>query len=768
MKLSKEHIKALPDIKVQTDVPRESELVSLSIPIFKSERGLGANFDENKRFDEELFKSTVLKGAAWAAQSIIANTDLCENGMPIYFHVEDVVYDMTQQILGRFGIPEEWIRKTSFPDPEHKMDHWLTGKKLYHLCDATDESLIKVIWDSDVFVYRKFNSDKLKWYGKFDKHLTDKILVSFYSEDNGGDTSFSNWQLRGIGLPEVDNSHPASKSLEHVYEKAQLPFRNQQFRWGASILSVPSDHEIIDFIRPHIHESRSDEALLTIYMNSVKTDFIELESLFNISFLNFDVDFEKHDKDCIAHMRGVDIKSVQNYKSKFVNGISRIKMANPVQKQNSDVDYRVHIISVPHNPSHPDYSCCAFAQKARKLALMVNYIGRECFHYGNELSDVECAEHISVTTEKEMIESYGDFRTQSDVYRFNENDYVYKMFNIRTEHELRKRAKPNDIICYVFAPYQKRLYYRLQDLKKVYHVESGIGYFESFMPFRVFESPGLQAYHYGMFGEKNASYWFLSEEEREKYAHDPHTHFNYADIPKADVVIPNSFDVNQFDFRVKKDDYFLYLGRINRYKGIEEAMRIAHALGKKLIIAGQGDFEKEHGFKPYANVEIIGRADVETRRDLISRASALFCMSRYWEAFGGVHIEAMLSGTPPIATDKGGYVHTIRSGYNGYRVNMNLYEQGLWCAKNLDKISPYNLRDFGLRFSNEQIALRYDEYFSSLIRMMNNDGNPYWLEHAGRESLDWLDYDRKIKWPKEWMTPVDISEKGENKCSEDV
>lgn len=752
--MRKDHIKQLPVGQMPTNYERNSNVVTISIPIFYSEKGLNANFDDSKQFDPDMFQDVVVKGAIWTAVSILTNTDLGERGVPIVFHVEDKVHQLVAPIFQAAGVPEDWVHATSYPETNHKLKHARTGKKLAIVNDEAIDTSIVMLWDSDAFVYRASGNPVLAWYDTISQKLEDVPMVSFYSEDNGGDLSFANWQLRSAGLPEMPDTASRieiADGLQAAYHARGLPKPDKEHRYGATIFSLPRKHPLFEYLKTNyeqLTQGCSDEGIISAWLNVNESKVVAFEDLF-VPILKTDEALSDHREDCIAHPVGYDTKQYQNRFTQCIDGRNRYTI-KPRGKR-----LRFHIMSVPHNPSHKDFSHCAFAQKARKLAWMLDYVGHEVYHYGNELSDVRCTEHVSVTTEDDLTEAYSDFRDQSDFYKFAEDDYAYKMFAMRAEHEIRKRAMDGDFICYVFAPYQKRLYHQLQDLP-VHHVESGIGYYQSYMKYKVFESPGLRAYHYGVFGNNNDRYWQLSEEERKQYAFDSNTHIPYAEPPFWDAVIPNSFDVEDFDFRLKKEDYFLYLGRINRFKGIEEAMRIAHACGKTLIVAGQGDFEREFGFKPWNNVELVGNVGVEQRRDLISKALALFCMSRYWEPFGGVHVEAMLSGTPPIASDFGGFVHTVRSGYNGYRVGLNIYEQGLWAAQNLDKLDPYNIRDFGLRFSNEQIALRYDEYFSSLAKMIENNNSPYWIENPERAELDWLDYDRKVEWPKAWITPVDI------------
>lgn len=449
-----------------------------------------------------------------------------------------------------------------------------------------------------------------------------------------------------------------------------------------------------------------------------------------------------------------------------------------------------HIFSVPHNPSHKGFPCCAFSQKALDLYWMLKSVGFNVRHYGNELSvDVENPEmgihpddHVTVTTAEQLMDAYPNCKEQLGHvdYLNPENPEAIKYLNdiyaLNTAYEVKRRHQQGDFLCYVVPTIQKELYQNLVSLP-VHHIETGVGYMGAYLPYRIFESPAIQAWHYGYYASN-----FEKHDRAGKvvqaatpavplpvpdvpdsfqkayegvFPFDPNTHIAVYEVPKLDAVIPNSFDVSQFDFRIKKKDYLLYLGRITPQKGIGTAIAIAEKVGMKLIIAGPGDFEKEMGFKPPPHVEIVGPVGPEERRTLLAFAFALLCPSDYWEPFGGIHIEAMLSGTVPVASDKGGFQNTIRSGWNGYRIAMNSVEQGVWAVKNVDKISPYVLRDFGLRFSKEQIALRYNEYFQSLSSAIHHNGDLNSIENLDRENLDWIDYDRKIQWPEGWMTPVD-------------
>ena len=423
---------------------------------------------------------------------------------------------------------------------------------------------------------------------------------------------------------------------------------------------------------------------------------------------------------------------------------------------------RLHIISVPHNPSNKAYSHCAFSQKARKLAYMGEFVGYETYHYGNELSDVKCSEHISVTTEQELRETYPEFGTSTNVANWGSHQYTYKLFCLRAEHEIRKRFLPNDIICYVFGPGLRELYDSLQDLEGAIHCESGIGYYYPYAPYKVYESPGLMHFNLGIAESKYYQWDAMTEEQKAARPLDANTEIHHSQMQWFDAVIPNSFDLEDFEYSETNDDYFFYLGRVMPGKGVEIAMRVAYSLGKKLLVAGKGDFEQVMGFKAWDNVEILGEVGIEERKKLLSNCIALLCLSTYPEPFGGVHIEAALSGKPVISTDIGAYPHTVKHGLTGYRCRLNVFEQAKWAAKNIGNIEPSTCRKWGQRFINERVALSYDEYFSSVIKANENGKSPYWIMNEERENLNWLD--DSLGWlDDEIINPKDLSTDGQTK-----
>lgn len=376
---------------------------------------------------------------------------------------------------------------------------------------------------------------------------------------------------------------------------------------------------------------------------------------------------------------------------------------------------RFHILGIPHTVTTPDYTLCAFTQKVVRLCKMLKGAGHTVIHYGHKESEVDCTEHVTVTTEKDMAKAYGKkFNWRKDgLPKFKIDDYVNQKFFNKAILEVGKRKQKSDFLLCMWGSGHRSIADAHPDLLIV---EPGIGYPAGhFAPYKVFESYAiLHAYlGLGCVATAQNNRWY-------------------------DVVIPNYFDPSDFQYESEKDDHFLFLGRVGEGKGIHIAIQIAEALNTKLLVAGQGEVRQsmartDRPINEY--VKYIGVVDGEKRKELLSKAKAVLCPSTFVEPFCGVHIEAAMSGTPVIATDFGAFSEYLIHGRTGYRCRT--FEQFVWAAKNISTIEPKNCRDWAVdNFSMERVTPMYEEYFHMVQNI--SIGNGWYQENPERTNLDWL------------------------------
>ena len=145
--------------------------------------------------------------------------------------------------------------------------------------------------------------------------------------------------------------------------------------------------------------------------------------------------------------------------------------------------------------------------------------------------------------------------------------------------------------------------------------------------------------------------------------------------PDLDYIktIYHGIDLNQFDFQSEPDDYLLFFGRIHHDKGAREAIEIARACNKKLLLAGiiQDEAYYHQHVEPHLDndhIVYVGSADPVQRNRLLGKASALLHPINFNEPFGLSVIESMACGTPVIAFNRGSMPELIEDGKNGFLV----------------------------------------------------------------------------------------------------
>jgi glycosyltransferase involved in cell wall biosynthesis len=199
-----------------------------------------------------------------------------------------------------------------------------------------------------------------------------------------------------------------------------------------------------------------------------------------------------------------------------------------------------------------------------------------------------------------------------------------------------------------------------------------------------------------------------------------------------DTIVPNYFDRHDFPACPRGQDdrlsllqgldecsreklrdivtnpYFVFVGRIIDSKGWRIAVEVTAELGARLVLVGQGD----PGDLP-PHVIHYGYASIPERGVLMACARASFAPTHYREPFGGVAVEAQLTGTPAITTDHGAFVETADAMWRcaSHREFLDAASR----AVALHTEERLALRERALaRYSFEAVAPLYERYFSRL------------------------------------------------------
>lgn len=407
--------------------------------------------------------------------------------------------------------------------------------------------------------------------------------------------------------------------------------------------------------------------------------------------------------------------------------------------EKSDRKFVFHLLGLVHLPTARKYTSCAFTCKNVKLAKMLCDLGHTVYLYGcrsteegplEEYIQSDKFHFIETHTADEIAETWGDGDNRFEIgydwtnadfrHDFNsERTQLTKYFNLKVIRKIKARRLPDHFLLCTQGSYQAHI---AEAVGLYLTCEPGVGYRGSHSNrFRAFESSYIQNFTYGSehpYECINGSYY--------------------------DRVIPNYFDVNDFKPRLDKDDYYLFIGRMIKRKGILTAAMACNHLGKKLIIAGQGAHVNRYGHLipnedpdfdlPPGTWEYVGYVDAEQRNKLMAGAIATFTPTEYLECFGGTHIESMLCGTPPITTNFGVFPGTIPDPINGvvgYRCNtLQDFVDAAQAAERMTPGQRMSIENYAHEhFSMQAVALQYEKWFQDLYNVYESsvqDGVKGW------------------------------------------
>lgn len=193
------------------------------------------------------------------------------------------------------------------------------------------------------------------------------------------------------------------------------------------------------------------------------------------------------------------------------------------------------------------------------------------------------------------------------------------------------------------------------------------------------------------------------------------------DVPWVST-IHHGIDVEEIPFRDHKDDFLLFLGRIDPTKGPDIAIDVAREVGARLVIGAKCSDPHEIAYFEEAieprlgpDVEWLGEVDEDTKQDLLARARALLFPIRWDEPFGLVMIEAMAAGTPVLALRRGSVPEVVVDGITGVVVDRP--EELVEALASATDFDPQACRDHvRRRFSTDSMIDGYESLFSELAR----------------------------------------------------
>ncbi len=186
----------------------------------------------------------------------------------------------------------------------------------------------------------------------------------------------------------------------------------------------------------------------------------------------------------------------------------------------------------------------------------------------------------------------------------------------------------------------------------------------------------------------------------------------------------NAIDVDRYEFKSKKKDYFLFLSRITADKGAHTAIDVAKRAGINLIMAGKIDpgpdteYFEERVYPKIdgKQIKFLGEVTDKRKKELLRDAKAFIFPLQWPEPFGLVIIEAMASGTPVIAFPYGSVPEIVIDGETGFIVNT--VEEMVEAVSKVDKIDLFKCRDYAeKKFSAAKMADDYEAIYRKMIKV---------------------------------------------------
>lgn len=197
-----------------------------------------------------------------------------------------------------------------------------------------------------------------------------------------------------------------------------------------------------------------------------------------------------------------------------------------------------------------------------------------------------------------------------------------------------------------------------------------------------------------------------------------------ATFPHPDVfkIVGNGIVTERYEFRPRADEpeHLAFVGRLSPEKGVDDVASLAERTGLPVrvwgVVQDPDYWAAVQARHPAATLEYQGFLPTDELQHEIGRCSALVMTPKWVEAFGNVAIEALATGVPVIAYDRGGPAEIVIDGQNGFLVAPDDIDELARAVALIGTIDRATCRrSVQDRHSTEAFAERIERWIRSVI-----------------------------------------------------
>jgi glycosyltransferase involved in cell wall biosynthesis len=193
---------------------------------------------------------------------------------------------------------------------------------------------------------------------------------------------------------------------------------------------------------------------------------------------------------------------------------------------------------------------------------------------------------------------------------------------------------------------------------------------------------------------------------------------------KKNWTVYNGIDISNLKFNKEKNNNFVWIGRIDPVKGIENAIKVAKKLDLNLFLAGQVQEMRKDYFKKIIKpnlsdkIKYLGELSQSQLSNFYGNAKACLYPIEWEEPFGLVMAEAMACGTPVIVFDRGSAKEVVKNGETGFVVKDT--DEMIRAIKHIDGINRLACRKrVEENFTYQRMVSDYEKIYYEILKSKN-------------------------------------------------